>query len=164
MKEAQDLVKQFTPEHITEQLPADTKELVEEVEEATELKSEKPKVTPTENLKAQREYTFMFDWTSPTGKQYQGAFTNKILNIREQQSVGLARAKLAGGMPADSIDPLTKEINFMISHMTFSLIKSPKWANDLRELTELALIQEIYTEVASHEAIFFGFGETKEDS
>lgn len=159
-----EILKQLTPSHITEQIPKDVSTLKEEVQNSIDIKPVEEKVTPKESLKSQREYTFNFNWTSPAGKNYKGEFTNRILTIRDKQGVGLMRAKLAGGMAYEAMDPVTIEINLIIAHLTFSLIKRPSWADDLLGLTELSLLQEIYVEVASHEAIFLGFIKDKEAS
>lgn len=164
MPRPKDVVKQFTPEHISEQIPKDLGELKEEVEQAIEPKPAEIKKDPTESLKSKREYPFQFDWTSPAGKNYSGEFVNRILTIGNKQGVGLMRAQLAAGMAFAALDPTTIEINFIISHMTFSLVKRPDWAKDFTQLTELELLQEIYEEVASHEAIFLGYGEDQKDS
>lgn len=157
-----ELAKKFSPTHITDQIPENTEDLKKEVEGSVSTKKEEP--SPTEDPKSQKEYTFKFDWTNPVGKRYQGEFTNKILTIADKQNVGIMRARLGGGMPVESLDGLTIEINLMVSHMTFSLIKTPTWADDLRALIEHELIQEIYMEVASHEATFSGYGAVKEGS
>ena len=163
---AKEIIDKFTPEHISQQIPKSMEELKESVQknkEQAEEPEEKPE-KPDENLKTHSEYTFDFDWTSPTGKRYKGKFTNKILTIGERQDVGLARARLTGGLPAYSFDEFTREINMIIAHLTFSLVRSPDWAKDLTELPEVSVLHEIYTEVASHEAIFFGRTENKKES
>ena len=155
---AKEIISKFTPEHISQQIPKSTEDLKEEVQKAKEQveePEEKPE-KPDEKLKMEKEYTFDFDWTNPRGKRYKGKFTNRILTIGERQDVGLARARLTGGLPIDSFDAVTREINLIIAHLTFSLVKRPEWAQDLAQLHEVNLLQEIYMEVASHEAIFSG--------
>jgi hypothetical protein len=68
------------------------------------------------------------------------------------------RARLAGGLPQESLDPLTREINLMVSHLAFSLVEKPVWAEELRDLDDVRLLQAIYEEVLSHEASFHGYG------
>jgi hypothetical protein len=90
-----------------------------------------------------------------------GDFTNKVLTIRERQMLGVMRARLSGGMTYDALDPLTNEINYMVAHLAFSLGDEkdrPEWARDLRDTENVALLQALYAEVASHEAMFFGWG------
>lgn len=154
MDKSQEIVDRLTPSHIEEELPSSTEDLKAEVEASTNP-------TPKEHdrsvkLKANREYPFDFKWTSPNGKVWEGKFKNKILTIANRQNMGLTMARFGGGMPTESIDALTNEINIIIAHMMFSLVEKPEWANDLRELNEIALIQAIYAEVDSHESTFFG--------
>lgn len=135
---------------------ASAEELKEEIDEATET---------TENDEKYKErYTFQFKWKDGRGKVWKGSFTNKILTIAEQQAVGILRAKLGGGMPSNTIDAFTNEINLMIAHMTYSLDDVPEWAKDLRKLQSVELLQQIYLEVASHEATFFGSSSIEENS
>jgi len=109
-----------------------------------------------DNPRSKAEYEFKIDYSDPRGKQYAGRFTNKVLTIGQQQMVGIMRSRLAGGMPLESLDALTIEVNLMVAHMTYSLTEKPKWAENLTALTDIALVQMIYLEVASHEATFHG--------
>lgn len=154
----QELANKFTPKHITENLPVDLDETKKEIRQTMVPQEKEPVIPPEVSLKGNREYTFWFDWTSPSGKNYQGEFTNRVLSLGDKSAAGVLRAKLAGGMPLASLDDITVEINLIISHLTFSLVKRPEWASgDLRELDELALLQAIYEEVVSHEATFLGY-------
>lgn len=156
MNKEQDIVKRLAPTHLTEEITHSTEQLKKEVEAAT---SEPTREPPTpDDPRAKREYPFDFKWKSPNGKLWKGHFVNKILSIADRQNVGLMRARLGGGMPSDSLDGFTHEINLIIAHLTYSLVESPDWAQDLRELNEVPLIQALYMEVASHEATFFGLG------
>ena len=78
--------------------------------------------------------------------------------MAQRQQVGVMRSRLQSGMPVDSLDALTVEINLMISHMMYSLEdERPKWAADLRKINDIQLLQALYEEVASHESIFHGY-------
>jgi hypothetical protein len=162
MPTEKDMVAKLNPDHIRDSVPSSESDLKEDVSEVTDTTPKEKGAT--EDLRSNREYTFKFDWKSRAGKRYTGEFTNKILSIRERQSAGIARAKFGGGMPTSSIDVVTNEINLMLSHMMYSLIDRPTWADELMELEDLRLIQEIYAEVALHEATFFGYGTTEEGS
>lgn len=116
------------------------------------------------NPKDNREYPFVFSHTDGHGKVWKGNFTNKVLTIRDRQSVGVLRARLASGVPVVALDDMTQEINLMIAHLTFSLTERPDWAKDLQSLDDIRLLQELYLEVASHEAHFLGYGKDKEAS
>lgn len=120
--------------------------------------------TPKTNLKTNLEYEFEFDWEDKRGQHWTGTFCNKILTIGERQSMGILRARLGGGVAMDSLDPLTQELNLMVSHMTYSLKESPEWAKDLNKLTDISLVQAIYEEVIDHEATFLGYKKAAAES
>jgi hypothetical protein len=54
------------------------------------------------------------------------------------------------------LDPLTAEINHILTHMTQSLIERPDWAKDMLSLTNYEVLQALYLEVDSHESRFHG--------
>lgn len=139
------------PDHLsTDALKAEAKD----AEAAAEPKTADPRLCPT--------YTFDFAWRDPSGKVWEGRFTNKVLTIAERQQAGVMRARMAGGLPENSLDPLTSELNLMIAHLAFSLEeteKMPEWAKDLRQVRYPRLVQALYREVSAHEAAFLGFGE-----
>lgn len=119
---------------------------------------EKPPV-PENDPRHQKEYTFEFKWTDGRGKVWQGTFRNRILSMRERSMAGIMRARLAGGQPYESLDILTREINLMVAHMTFSLAEDdrPEWAKDLNAIDDVRLLQALYDEVLKHENTFFGW-------
>jgi len=102
------------------------------------------------------EYSFEVKWTDPRGKVWKGDFTNQILSFTQISQVGALRARLGGGMPVESVDDFTANHNEKVAHLTISLVKRPKWAADLGELKYEDLLDQIYVEVARHEAIFSG--------
>ena len=153
MTTASEIEKRLAMTHLT---PADPEELKQEIQDqAAEI--EKQPGDPKENARLKKEYPFSFSWTDRLGKTWTGNFVNKILSIGDRQGVGVLRAKLSGGIPADSLDPLTTEINLIIAHLTYSLIERPDWAKNLTELDSVPLIQAIYGEVMAHEATFQGY-------
>lgn len=109
------------------------------------------------NPRHERVYTFDFVWKDGRGKKWEGTFQNQILSISDRQLVGIMRARMGSNAPVEALDALTRELNLMISHMSFSLIERPDWAKDLRALQDVRLLQALYTEVAEHEATFFGW-------
>ena len=146
--------KELLMGHLT--IPDKTEELKEEIQ--NEIEAPKPPI-PENEPKLKKEYPFEFKWTDSRGKVWAGEFRNRILSIGDREKVGIMRARLSGGQPYDSLDPLTQELNLMIAHMTFSLDEEdrPNWAKDLREVTDIRLIQALYGEVLKHEATFFGW-------
>jgi hypothetical protein len=146
-------VKALTLEHLN--LPP-TEDLKTEVQAAVE--PAKP-AAPENDPRHQKEYTFEFKWADGRDRVWEGTFTNHVLSVKERSMVGVMRARLSGGQPYDALDPLTQEINLMISHMTFSLAEKDRsgWAKDLREIENLQLLQALYGEVVKHESTFFGW-------
>lgn len=137
------------------EIPETEAELKASVEQA--VKPEEEAKPAGEDPRQKDEYSFDLEYIDGRNNAWKGRFTNKILTIRERQLSGIMRARLAGGVPAESLDPLTAELNLIISHLTFSLTARPDWAKDLQSLNDIQLLQAIYTEVASHEAGFFGW-------
>ena len=141
------------------ELPTDAelKEAVEKQANETEDTPEKKAKARQDDPRAQREYTFPINYMDASGKAWMGEFTTKILSVHERQRVGILRAQLSGGMPVESLDALTSELNLIVSHLTYSLTERPKWAETLRNIDDFAILQAIYGEVASHEAFFLGW-------
>jgi len=121
----------------------------------------KQAVTPDEkspDTRENREYSFAIHWEDGHGKLWSRTFVNKVPDIGTRQAIGVLRAKLAGNVPVESLDPMTQEINLMIAHLTYSLEKRPEWAENLAEIMDVRLLQAIYSEVLAHEATFLGYG------
>lgn len=146
------------PDHLRTLIPEEVDALKDAIGKKVEQLAEGdvPEKESTDP-KAQREYTFDFRWKDGRGKVWAGKFTNKVLSIRDRQLVGIMRSNLAGGISPAALDALTAEINLMIAHLSFSLTARPKWAEDLLTLDDVRLLQEIYMEVANHEATFLGY-------
>lgn len=148
-----EIMERFNPTHLKEEMPQtleDMKNLLREEKTASEEKQR------LEDPKTKKQYTFQIDWKDGQGHRWKGEFTNKILSIRDRQLVGIMRARLANSLPAESLDMMTQEINLIVSHLAFSLVEKPEWAEDLMALDHVELLQEIYMEVMAHEAGFFG--------
>lgn len=118
----------------------------------------KKAIVNTADPKLEKVYTFEFKHTDGRGKIWAGTFENHILSIKENQTAGLMQAQLQQGLPYESVDPLTRELNYILSHLAVSLSKTvrPEWATDLQALTDIRLLQALYSEVAKHEATFLG--------
>lgn len=154
-----ELKKRMQPSHLTTE---DQKEAVQKEAEKVLPEKAEDAVDPEADPKAKREYTFDFKWVDGRGKPWEGKFTNTVLNIRDRQLVGVLRAQLANNVPVEALDPLTQEINLIVAHLTFSLSRKPKWADDLNTLDNPRVLQEVYEEVMAHEATFLGYGPTPE--
>lgn len=148
---SEDLKKRLEMDHL---VPERTEDLKAAIQKDVEAPPDKARDDP----KGHERYSFELDWTDGRGKRWLGEFTNKILSLRERQLVGVMRARFAGGMPVSSVDEMTHEINLMLAHLAFSLVEKPDWAEELRNIQNVQLLQEIYAEAASHEATFLGWG------
>lgn len=104
-------------------------------------------------------HTFDLDFTDRRGYHWTGRFKCHVLNIRERASVGLTRSRLTANTPASVIDPATLNILEMQAHLAVALDECPDWAESLGDLYDVAVISEIYKEVASHEANFWRGGD-----
>lgn len=150
MSDVTNLQERLTPTHL---LPETEEGLREEMKEITAKIDE---TEPEKDPRSEKEYTFNLEFKDGRGKIWGGRFITRILTIGEQQLVGMMRARRTGGMPFDSLDPLTAEINMMQAHLTQSLKERPDWAKDLLALTNYEVLQAIYWEVVSHERHFHG--------
>jgi len=149
------------PDHLAEQLDdtvTDAPRLQKAISESMPTIEQAQKPEKIHDPRQEKQYTFQLDWEDGRGKHWRGTFTNKILNLREHQMVGVMRARLANGLPAESLDTMTSEINLMLSHLTYSLIEKPDWAKDLQNLEDVRIVQELYKEVLQHENTFLGYG------
>lgn len=154
--------ERLRPKHLT--TDEEKEEVTKKAEETLSVVAGEEKKDPEGDPKAQREYTFEFEWKDGRGKVWKGRFTNEVLSIHKRRLVGVLRAQLGNNIPVESLDTFTQEVNLILAHLSFSLIKKPKWADDLGEQDDVRLIQEIYSEVAEHEATFLGYNEAPETS
>jgi hypothetical protein len=115
------------------------------------------------------DYTFQFGHKDRRGTSWAGAFTNRILNVGEQQAVSSIAARMAGGVPFEAMDPLSQTLNQAIAHMSVSLTtedgdwRCPEWARDLRQLHDQNIIVALWQEVVTHERRFFRLDSNPEE-
>lgn len=148
MASATSIDERLTPTHL---IPDTEEGMREEVVEA-QAKIDEPE--QKKDPRAAKEYSFNLDFKDGCGRNWQGRFVNRILTIHDRQLVGIMRARLTGGMPFDSMDPLVAEINHIVTHLTQSLQDRPSWAKNMLSFTDYELLQAIYEEVDSHESHF----------
>jgi len=103
---------------------------------------------------------FQLEFTDSRGHQWKGAFRHHVLSSKELTQVGLTRARLSGGIPPTSLDPLTNDLLEMRAHLAVALDEAPEWARDLGSIRGHGLLSAIYGEVASYEARFWGADRT----
>lgn len=150
----QEMEDRLDPKHLrVSDMAKHAQEQAERVEQGITASPEED-----DDPKAEKTYTFQFNWKDSRGRTWKGEFTNEVLTVRQRQLVGVLRAQLANNTPAEALDQMTRELNLMIAHMTFSLVKRPQWAQELTDLTDIRLLQELYEEVLAHEARFLGLG------
>lgn len=106
--------------------------------------------------KCERSYTFQFLHVTPSGERFEGQLTNNILNLKQQRTVGVLRAQMAGGVPLSALDDFTAELNLITAHMMVSLSQPlPKWL-DFDNITDERVLHALWKEVDSHEKTFRG--------
>lgn len=144
------LMERFKMTHLVPESTAAAKTAVEEAVQPPRAKNE----PDTNDPRFQKQYPFAFEWRDSRGKLWVGDFENTILTLRHKSMVGVMRAKLAGGVPAEALDPVTAELNLMVSHLTFSLTKVPDWAEDLMALDDQELVGQLFDKAMEHERFF----------
>lgn len=109
--------------------------------------------------KAQREYAFFFKKVSRiSGTVYEGSFISAIPSVKAKQSAGTLRGLLAKGVPHVSLDPATRELNYMLAELSFAFSKAPDWAKTLDQLQEVddeEVLFALQEEVDQHRSTFF---------
>ena len=118
---------------------------------------------PSSDPKDQEEWVFKFEFTDRRGKLWTGTFKNHILSIAERQAVATYQARMQDGLPDTAIPEHIRDLNQAIAWMDFSLEEEgrPEWAKDFRGLRDQKLVLALWREVVSHEARFWGLGESK---
>jgi len=99
-------------------------------------------------------YTFTLDYVDPRGRRWSGRFTNHVLSVANACQVASIKAGLLGNRPLPSFDEDSRSLAEVLAHLTVSLIERPKWAANLGELYDDALLARLYQEVQTHEAAF----------
>jgi hypothetical protein len=110
-----------------------------------------------EDPRNRESYTFSLDWTDSRGKRWQGEFTTKILNLQEQQAMGILRARYQAGTELSALDRATATLNLQLAHLQYALTKRPTWAENLLTLLDPRLVAAIYEHVTGHESFFWRY-------
>lgn len=147
-------------EHVRPEPPS-TEELREQVDQRVQPKAQKPEPTQ-EDPRDQEAWTFSFEFTDKRGKLWAGSFTNKILDLGEQQAAAALQSRFTDGVPLESLYPDLRLLNRAVAHMVYSLTDAPTWAKDLRKLKDPAVVYALWKEVSSHEARYFRLEEAEE--
>lgn len=148
--DSQELRDRMDPKHLT------VDELKDGVVEKAGEVQKVPEPDPDKDPRSQRSYTFDFKYKDGNGKDWTGKFTSEVPDIRTRTMIGSLQAQLSNNVPSDALEPGVRRLNLILAHLTFSLVKRPKWAQDLGALFDPGLLNAIYEEVAQHEATFLG--------
>lgn len=154
----EEMRQRFTPTHLLE---ADG---VDSIKEATEKAMAKPDTgpapDPSTDPRSQNPYTFQFDWTDARGHRWQGAFTVHYPTPMDIMRAGVMQARMNGSTPRDALDPLTDEIAFIVSRLSYTLDKRPGWFKDPTAIIDgVPLLQAVYERVVDFEQFFRQHGQ-----
>ena len=140
------MLDQINAEALAEAQKNARKNISEVVAGESEEKSQAPRVGRTKKFQIRHE--------TSDGSILIGEFTNKILTISDRIAIGGLMARMAGGVSYESLDPATRQLAEVVSHLQCSLKEKPSWFGDLLGEEDMVLIEKIWEEVASHEAMF----------
>lgn len=148
------------PPHVQEAMGGedDLAEMKERLEKADGGKEEDELPADVQKM-MERDYAITFNFTAANGKVWTGSFVNTVPDVKTRRLIGIMRAELQGSAPWESLDPLTREINLILAHLSWSLeSKNPKghWSENLQELLDYSVLQALYEEVLAHESTFLG--------
>jgi hypothetical protein len=143
---------------------AQVPELKSAAQLAADIKGDGEQKSTTADPRDAKEYSFELAWTDPRGHEWTGKFTNRILNIGDRRKAKVMKAQLGGNVSVEALDVDIWDLNGILAHLAFSLIRKPEWAKDLEKLEELGVVYEIWKEVDSHEARFHRRGPAAADS
>ena len=102
------------------------------------------------------EYEFEIDYLDSRGRRWTGHFTARALTNRDRFEAGLIKAKLANGIPLDSLDLHTANLLEMLAVIEVATQTRPDWAGDFLDLFEPDVMNEIYKEIVGFEDRFHG--------
>lgn len=87
-----------------------------------------------------------------TNERYQGAFKYKRPNIGLRRQIKIYQDELNNG--STTLDENTQGLNFIISHLHFTLLEFPKWWNGGIDLYDENVVLAIYQKVLDFEEEF----------
>lgn len=135
----------------------DLSEIAAEVQ-AVEKPAEPSAPDPREN----ESWSFQFTFADPSGRTFEGEFTNKILTVGERTRAGLICARLRNNTPASALEAEAAALTSALSHLELSLVKRPKWAEKLDKLVSPFVVLELWDRARGHEDYYFRHGSTAE--
>lgn len=115
---------------------------------------------PSNDPRNQKVWIFQFEYEDQKKAKKTGTFTNKILNLADRTKVDVFAAQLGGGLPFNSLDPISAERNRALAWLSLSLAEDrPSWAKNLFEIEDEALLFSLWEKIQSHERFYFRGGE-----
>jgi hypothetical protein len=114
---------------------------------------------PREN----ESWSFLFTFKDPSGRMFEGEFTNKILTVGERTRSGLICARLRNNTPASALDDESAALTAALAHLELSLVKRPKWAEKLDKLVSPFVVLELWNRARGHEDFYFRHGAVEEN-
>lgn len=127
-----------------------------EVQEKTDKLLQETPAEEAAEKRPGREHVFTIKkFSRMYDKVLEGDFETQILTPRQELQVGSIRSRLLGSAYSMSVDTSTTFMAEKIAHLEVSLTKKPSWFNAL-DFEDKEILDDIYTEVASHEARFWG--------
>lgn len=141
--------------HLTQPTEDAKKVIQKQLAQKKEIDQEK---ADEQNPMLKEEYIFDFKYKDGRGRVWSGKFKNKIVNVMNRQGIGALQAQWQLGIAHACFDPEISSMNYILAHMAVSLevVQGGEWAGDMRQLTDIDLIQALYAEVSAHEATFHG--------
>ena len=154
----EEMKARFTPSHLLE---AEGEEgLKEATEKAMAPAAAEKAVDPSDDPRSRNPYTFQLDWTDTRGKKWQGSFTVHYPTPMDLMRAGVMQARMNGSTPRDALDPLTDEIAFIVSRLSYCLDKRPTWFKDPTAIIDgVPLLQAVYERVLDFEQFFREHGQ-----
>ena len=153
-----ELKKRLTPSHLMESETIDDIKAQTDLSFAADIKKEV--ADPTKNPMSKNPYTFQFEWVDSRNKKWSGSFTTHFPTPMDLIKSGVMQARMNGSTVRESLDPLTDEISFMVSRLSYCLDKRPDWFKDPMNIIDgVPLIQAVYERVVAFEQFFREHGQ-----
>lgn len=129
---------------------------------AAEIKApETPEPASGPDPRENESWSFQLSFADPSGRKFEGEFTNKILTVGERTRVGLICARLRNNVPAAALEAEVAALTSALAHLEISLVKRPKWAEKLDKLVSPFVVFELWDRARGHEDYYFRHGTTE---
>jgi len=155
----EEMRRRFTPATLADAEGLET--IKEAADKAMAPADTAPVPDPVDDPRSRNPYTFQLDWTDTRGHRWQGSFTVHYPTPMDIMRAGVMQARMNGSTPRDALDPLSDEISFITSRLTYCLDKRPGWFKDPTTIIDgVPLLQAVYERVLDFEQFFREHGQT----